>query len=56
MSYSSSGALVTWVPILRRLIARACSADGVTPSVPIRFTAPETKSEPELSSVCSSTS
>src|ERR1039457_1614690 len=38
-----------WVPIRVPLIARKCRADCRVPSVPMRYTLPETKSEPEFS-------
>ena len=52
-SKNSSGLTLTWVRIFLVLIALACSPDVLIPAGPIRSTPPDTRSEPELSSVCS---
>ena len=44
------------VPVCRPLSASECSADGLIPFGPTRLTAPLTKSEPDCSSACSSSS
>src|SRR5260370_11261040 len=48
--------MVTWVPVCLPLSASECSADGLIPFGPTRSTAPLTKSEPDRSSACSSSS
>src|SRR5712691_4748447 len=45
-----------WVPVCLPLRASECSADGLIPCGPTRYTAPLTKSDPDCSSACRSSS